>query len=254
MGNIKVGAQLYTVRDYTQTPKDIEETLVKIKDLGFDVIQISGFGPIEPEKLASIVKNLDLDVCVTHTPYDRIANDIQNVIKEHQMLNCNVVGIGSMPAQFRGSIEGIKQFIEFANKTGDILYESGLKFAYHNHNFEFEKYNGKPIMDMLIEETNPQNVEFILDTFWLQSGGVNPVTYINKVANRMSVCHFKDMAIREFKQVFAELGNGNLDFHSMYKACENSGVKYIVIEQDTCDGNPFDSLKTSLDYMNKNFK
>lgn len=253
MGNIKVGAQLYTVRDFTQTPDDIYKTLTKIKNLGFDVIQVSGFGAIEPQKLADMINDLKLDVCATHTPYKRLTDDIENVIKEHKMLNCNVVGLGMMPNEFKDSIDKIKEFIKSINDIANRLYKDGLKFAYHNHNFEFEKYDNKTIMDMLIEQTDPQKVEFILDTYWLQAGGVNPVTYINKVANRMQVCHFKDMAVEGFKQVFAEIGNGNLDFHSIYKACENSGVKYIVIEQDICKGDPFDSLKISLDYMNKTF-
>lgn len=253
MKNIKIGAQLYTVRDFTKTPEDIEKTLYKIKSMGFNVVQISGLGYIEPTKLADIINKLSLEVCVTHTPYERMLNDIDNVISEHKLLNCDAVGLGSMPNQFRGSLEGCKEFIISINKIAEYLYKSGLKFAYHNHNFEFEKFNNKTIMDILIEETNPQSVEFIIDTYWIQAGGANPVTYVNKVANRMSVCHFKDMAVREFKPVYAEIGNGNLDFHAIYKACENSGVKYIVIEQDDCDGNPFDSLQISLDYMNKTF-
>jgi sugar phosphate isomerase/epimerase len=157
-----------------------------------------------------------------------------------------------MPQSFRGSLEGTRAFIKTANEISEKLSAVGMKFAYHNHNFEFEKYEGKTFIDTLIEELNPE-IEFIIDTYWVQAGGADPVEYINKVAGRMSVCHFKDMAITVGQQCFAEIGNGNMNFKAIYKACELAGVRYIVIEQDHCNGDPFESLKISLDYMNKNF-
>lgn len=242
---IQLGAQLYTIREFTQTPEDIEKSLRKIKALGFHSIQISGFGYMDPQKLADLVHELDLDVCVTHSPFDRMQNDLDALIEEHRMLGCDTIGLGSMPAKYHGSLEGIRQFIADTRDIAKHIKAAGMQFAYHNHNTEFQKSDGILPMDVLIEETVPEEFHFILDTYWLQMGGVNPAAYIRRVKDRMKVCHFKDFAVVNHVPTIAEIGVGNIDFAECFRACEDAGVKYIVIEQDTCPRDPFDCLANS---------
>ena len=99
----KIGIQLYTLRDYIQTYEQTEKTFKFVKDLGTNVIQISGIGPIEPEKVAFLVDKYDMDVCVTHTGFDRMQHDLDNVIAEHKMMHCDCLGIGGMPKEARES-------------------------------------------------------------------------------------------------------------------------------------------------------
>ncbi len=242
---MKLGAQLYTIRDFTKTPEDIEKSLRKIKALGFDTIQISAFGPIDPKRLADLVHELDLDVCVTHSSFDRMQNDLDRLIEEHRMLGCDTIGLGIMPEPYRGSLEGIRRFIADTRGIAREIKAAGLQFAYHNHNMEFQKYDGILPMDLLIEETDPDDFHFILDTYWLQMGGVSPAAYIRRVKNRMKVCHFKDFAVVDWRPTIAEIGAGNIDFVECYRACEDANVRYIVIEQDTCPRDPFDCLACS---------
>ena len=254
---MKLGAQLYTVRQFTKTPEDIEKTLRKIKAMGFDVIQISGFGPIDPHKLADLIHELDFDVCVTHNSYDRFVNDLDNLIEEHRLMGCDTIGIGSMPNQFRGSKEGAEAFIKEFNEISKKIADTGMKFGYHNHDFEFERFDGRLVMDMLLEDTDP-SFGFIMDTYWLQAGGVSPADYIRRAAGRMKVCHFKDMQIvkneafpRKLGPTFTEVGEGNLNLASCMKACIETGVSHIVIEQDICQIDPFDSLAISYKNLKK---
>ena len=252
---MKLGAQLYTVRVFTKTPEDIEKTLRKIKSMGFDVVQISGFGPMDPHKLGDLVHELDLDVCITHSSYDRIVGDLDNLIEEHRMMGCDAIGIGSMPQKFRGSAEGVEAFIKEMIPVAKKLADAGMSFGYHNHNFEFMRFDGRLLMDRLIEDS-PKEFGFILDTYWLQAGGVTPSDYIRKTAGRMKVCHFKDMQIvpdekGRASQLFTEVGEGNLNLADCMKACVESGVSHIVIEQDICPGDPFESLAVSYKNLKK---
>ncbi len=241
---IKVGAQLYTLRNFMQTPEDIEKTLTRVKQMGFDVVQLSGHGEIDPHRLADIVHSLGLDVCITHIPYDRLVNDLDNVIAEHRLLHCDAVGLGGMPVEFRGSAAGAKAFMAAMQPVVEKLTANGMKFGYHNHNFEFEKFDGRRVIDMLIEDTS-RNFGFIQDTYWVQAGGGDPAAYVRRVAGRMKVIHFKDMAIYGGKQEFAPVGEGNLDFRPVIGALRDTGVEYIVIEQDECRSDPFDCLAVS---------
>ena len=131
-------------------------------------------------------------------------------------------------------------------KSAKKIKDAGMQFAYHNHSFEFEKYNGRRGMDILIEDSDKDLFNFIIDTHWVHTGGCNPVEYINKVAGRMKVCHFKDYKIVSNERKFAEIGTGNLDLDACYRACRNTGVEYIIIEQDSTDIDIFESTEISF--------
>lgn len=243
-----LAAQLYTVREFMKTPEDIRASLKKVRDIGYTSVQVSGIGHIEPKELKRITDELGLSICATHIPYKRFREDLENVIKEHQLYQCPYVGIGSMPPEFRNE-EGFYRFAKEFDKIGAELKKNGLQFVYHNHRFEFEKFNGKLGLEILMDETGPENFWFLLDTYWVQSGGADPVRWIHKLKGRMGVIHFKDMAILNDQQIFAEIGNGNLEWDSIIQACSETGIEWIAIEQDTCLGDPFDSLKQSYEFL-----
>lgn len=246
MASIKLGAQLYTLRDYIKTYEDCEATFKYLNDIGINVIQISGIGPIPAEKVAYLVEKYNMDVCVTHTSFDRMRTDLDTVMKEHKMLGCDTLGIGAMPDEFRKDTESLNEFIKITSEIGKRMHDNGLQFAYHNHAFEFAKLdNGRRIFDVLIEDTKPEEFSFIGDTYWFQYGGVNPCDYIKKIENRMKVCHFKDYKFANDKPAFAEIGTGNLNLDDIYNTCKATGVKYIVIEQDICEIDPRESMAIS---------
>jgi sugar phosphate isomerase/epimerase len=248
---MKIGAQLYTVRDYTKTPRDIEETLRRIKAIGFGVIQISAFGPCDPGLLAGWVKELGLEVCVTHTPWTRLADpvELKAVIAEHQKLGCPQIGLGAMPWDiYPNSYEGYTRFIKKINEICKQVKDAGLSFGYHNHDFEFQKFKGLPAIDRLIEEC--PGLEFILDTFWVQAGGGSPVRYIKKLEGRIRTIHFKDYRIVNRTRQIAEIGEGVLDWDEIIPLCKAVKIPYAVIEQDSdflID--PFESLIQSRNYL-----
>jgi sugar phosphate isomerase/epimerase len=248
---MKIGAQLYSARDYTKTPADIEDTLRRVKAIGFEVIQISGFGPCDVDLLAGWIKELGLDVCVTHVPWNRLADplELKKVVSEHRKFGCTHIGLGSKPTDvFPNSYEGYTRFIKKANEICRLLKAEGMTFGYHNHDFEFQKWDGVRAMDRIIEEC--PEIQFILDTFWVQAGGGNPASYIKKLAGRIKVIHFKDYRIKDRTRQFAEIGEGNLEWDEIIAACKETRIPYAVIEQDgDFLSDPFESLALSLSFL-----
>lgn len=244
-----IAAQLYTLRSRLRTRKNIEASLKRIKEIGYNAIQVSGMGPIAPEFLKSMIDEIGLKICATHTPYDRIIKDTDAVIREHTLWNCEYVGLGAMPIKYRTSRKGYETFAKEFSEIGRIYKQNGLGLVYHNHRFEFEKFNGKVGMEILFEESDPETFGFELDTYWVQAGGANPAEWIYKVKGRMGVVHFKDMAIKSNKQVFSEIGEGNLNWPTIIKACDETGVKWAAVEQDVCPSDPFKSLKISFENL-----
>ncbi len=250
MSDIKLGVQLYTLREQCKDAASFEETLKFLQSIGCNVIQISAIGDIHPEIVAELVDKYKMDVCVTHKPYDRMKNDLDALIHEHNLIHCDNIGIGAMPGNIHESFEGVTGFIAKCNEIASLMKKQGKQLCYHNHAFEFEVYDGKRTFERLIEEA--PELHFIPDTYWMQVGGVNPAEYLKKLKGRVEVCHFKDMRIVNSAQRFAECGTGNIDFDACYASCKEIGVQYIVIEQDLCyDKHPYDSVKIGFEGLRR---
>ena len=193
---IQLGAQMYTLREYTKTAEGLREALHKVKDMGYRAVQLSGHGAdIAVEQAAEYLQETGLQCAATHISFEEMQDDLAAVVKKHRAWNCQYAGVGSMPGKYRGSAEGFRAFAKDASQVAKALADEGLHFIYHNHHFEFEKFDGKLGYEILLEESAPQ-VQFELDTFWVQTGGGDVVDWIKRLQGRMDVVHFKDMTGR----------------------------------------------------------
>ncbi|MGI5885756.1 MAG: sugar phosphate isomerase/epimerase family protein [Candidatus Spyradocola sp.] len=247
----QLGAQMFTVRAYTQTEKDLLVTFRKLREIGYKAVQISAIGADIPvAAVAAGLQENGLTCAATHISFDDCKKDLAAVVEKHRAWGCEYVGIGSMPDAYRADAAGFARFAREASDIADALAKEGLKFVYHNHNFEFRSFGGKTGMQILFEETSP-NFQFELDTFWVQKGASDVRAWIEKVRGRMDVVHFKDMALDDrSEQVMAEIGQGNLNWDGILAACRDIGVKWYLVEQDDCRGrDPFESLKISYDFL-----
>lgn len=243
-----IAAQLYTLRDFCKNEEDFKQTLIKVKEIGYQAVQVSGVGPIAPEKIKEIADEVGLQICATHVSYDELVNNLDFSVQKHKLWNCKYVGLGGLPNEYR-SAEGYSDFAKKFSEIAKSLQEHDLQFIYHNHHFEFEKFNGRTGMDILREESDFDAFGFELDTYWVQVGGASPVDMIHQVKGRMGVVHLKDLAIVDNKQVYAEIGEGNLNFKQIIAACREIGVEWYVVEQDECLRDPFESLAISFNNL-----
>jgi len=248
---MKIGAQLYTVREFTQTAEDFAATIKKIADIGYEYVQVSAIGPIPTQDVADICKANGVGITITHTNQARVKDETDAVIAEHRILGADYIGIGSMPIEYRNA-EGIKRFIADFAPAAEKIHAAGMTFMYHNHAFEYQKYDGKLMMDYLIE--GMPNIGFTLDTYWVQVGGADPAAWLKKLAGRVNVVHFKDVIYADDKQLMGEVMEGNLNWESIFVACREAGVQYAMVEQDNCYGaDPFKCLETSYNNLTKYF-
>ncbi|MHB9133202.1 MAG: sugar phosphate isomerase/epimerase family protein [Armatimonadota bacterium] len=239
-----IAAQLYTLRDFMKTPRDIATTMHRVKAMGYDGVQLSALGPIDPKELADILHGEGIAAAATHVSVDRLLNDLPALIDEHRMWGCRHVAIGGLPGEYR-SREGYVKFAGVATEIARKLAEAELTFSYHNHSFELERFDGKTGLEMIYENSSDQVLAEI-DTYWIQHGGADPVDWINRVSRRMVIVHFKDMGFADGNQVMAEVGEGNLNWPRIIDACRACGVQWYAVEQDVCRRDPFESLEISL--------
>ncbi|WP_338045972.1 sugar phosphate isomerase/epimerase [Paenibacillus sacheonensis] len=248
-----MAAQLYTLRDYLKTPEDMAATLKRVKEIGYNAVQVSGIGPIGHRELKALTDREGLEICATHVGYADLTTRIDEIIEQHHNWECRYVGIGGLPESYRGSAEGYAAFASEASEIGKRLQDAGLTFIYHNHDFEFAKFAGRTGMEILLEQSDPEAFHFELDVYWAQAGGADPIDWIRRFKGRMEVVHLKDMVVTSAReQRYAEIGEGNMNFAGILAACREIGVEWGAVEQDSCyDRNPFDSLAISLAQLKK---
>ena len=242
----RIGAQLYTARDFLKTDEDFYESIKKLNKTGYKQVQASGVGIEDASYIKKTCDEFGMEISCTHRPYDNYINKLSDEIQYHKTLDCKIAGLGGMPVEYRNG-ENIMEFINIMNEIYDKLQKEGIEFAYHNHSFEFIKVNGKFLMDYLIEYGK---FSFIVDTYWLAYAGINPPDYIKKLGKRAICVHYKDLAMADAKEVkMAPIGYGNLDWDKINKACEEAGVKYALVEQDFCEEDPFICLEKSYNFL-----
>lgn len=258
----RVAAQMFGFREFTKTAADAAKAMKRVKKIGYDYAQISGFGPIP----AADIRALCLDAGVTpigaHIGLPKFREDWKKVVADCKDLGISYVAIPWLDAKQQKSLADWKKlFREFEGYAKRFAAE-GITVQYHNHDFEFRQYGvkrgagGKALLDMLYEGTTALQAE--LDLGWVARGGCNPVNWVRKVAGRMDQVHFKDWCPMEPTEKdpnrnwgFRAIGQGSLDWPEILKACKKAGVRDFIVEQDSCPvtGDPFLEYGISRKYL-----
>ena len=240
---MEIGAQFFTIRDFCKNLDDFEESLKKVAEIGYKYVQISGTCDYNAEWLDEKLKENGLKCVLTHIPSDKLISDSEKVCHEHTIFGCDYVGLGC----YNFVENTIDDFYAQYADTIRTVSANGKYFMYHNHDGEFIKRDGKLVLDGLAERFSPDELGFTLDTFWIQAGGGDPGYWIEKLSGRVPCIHLKDFA---HGRKMAVIGEGNINFDRVFEKAEKAGTKYMLVEQDDCNGeDPFDCLKRSYEYL-----
>jgi len=261
-GNKKVGVQLYTVRD--QIAKDAKGTLRKIAGLGFKEVENFGYNGkffgMEPAEYKALLSELKMKAISGHYMYGNfgnkkipgtILNGWDQAVTDAAAIGQKYMVVAYLLPEERTSINDYKKIAAELNIAGKKCKDAGIQLCYHNHDFEFQEIDGQIPFDILTKETDPSLVKIELDLYWVMKAGKDPIELFNQHKGRIALWHVKDMDKTESKN-FTEVGNGVIDFTTIFKNAELSGMKHFFVEQDVCPGSPFDSIKMSIDYIKSN--
>ena len=259
------GLQLYSIRDRFTDDESIANAFKKMKEMGYSYAQTAYvYDFIPPERFAELAHDSGITFCGTQCAWTNFTEDPDAMIEFNKALGTNNIGIGGMPSQPRKSLDALKSFIKDFNRLAEKFAKHGMRFTYHNHSFEFVKFDGKTIFDYLVEGLDPVNTSFVLDTYWVQHGGADVRATIERLEGRIDILHLKDMeACHQYTlsddkilqaPAITEIGNGNINFKDIIPLAEKCGVKYFVVEDDRAPTvGSFEAVKTSADYLLKNF-
>lgn len=229
---MKLGAQLYSVHKHLDTPEGVREMFLAMKEIGYENVQLSGHKPVDAETLLEIQRESGMKIVITHNDPDRVRFDTDEVIREHKIFGCPVIGLGSMPKCYREDGAGARKFVEDFSEAAKKIEAAGLHIAYHNHAFELTTAydETKNVFDYLIEAC--PTWYFTADVYWIRKGGYDPAAYLRKIGSeRLVNVHLKDMDATEAQDICA-CGDGVIDFAALTEVCEELGVENVLVEQD----------------------
>lgn len=270
MSKFPVALQLYSVRD--DVAKDLEGTLRKVKAMGYDGVEFAGPFDRPASEVKALCDEIGLVPLSAHIAMEILLDDPDDFLAQYKALGCEQMVLPFLSNEYRPGNDKFWEVIGNAKTIGESCKKAGLKFAYHNHDFEFTKIDGEYALDILYSQVPADLMETQLDTCWVNVGGADPVEYIKKYAGRAFTVHLKDFIGQKAAKMYALLGDANneqkqvsdseafclrpvgygkQDFPAILQACEEAGVKWLIVEQDdpSMGKTPLECAEMSINYL-----
>ncbi len=260
-----ISLQLYSVRDDMQ--KDPKGTIEAVAKVGYREVEHAGYGAgkfygMTPPEFKRLLAANGLTMPSGHTPLlprhldasGNFTDEWKQTVDDATTLGQKYVISPWIDVSMRKSVDGLKKVTDLFNKAGELCRKSGMKFGYHNHDFEMTQVDGQVIYDILLANTDPKLVTLEMDVGWVVTGGADPVAWFKKYPGRFELLHMRDVKRMPGHEhpVGVELGDGIVNFVEILKAKKLAGVQYYVVEQEEYgQKTPLDSITSDYQRIAK---
>jgi len=255
-----IGLQLYSLR--LQLPKDVKGTIEKVAQAGYKEVETYGYSVkdkywgLDPKSFKTLLKDNGLTAPSGHYGMDKFITDgnqdeLKSYIEAAKIIDSEFITVPYLGDSLRKTPDDYKKVAARLNEAATLCKASGLKLAYHNHNFEFEKHGDVTGYEIMLKETDPNLVQFELDLYWVVRSGNDPAKLFAAHPGRFPMWHVKDMD-KANNTINTEVGSGTINFKDIYSHAKEAGLKHFIVEQENFSLDPYVSIKQSADYIKKN--
>jgi len=242
----RIGLQLYTVRDMMKA--NVEDTLAKVAGIGYKEVEFAGYFDRTPAALRATLDKLGLTSPASHIGYDAIdPAKINATLDAANALGNKFIIVAYLVDTQRKTLDDWKRHAEAFNRAGQAAAARDMKFAYHNHDFEFVPLDGKIPYDVLLESTDPSLVKMEMDLYWITKAGGDSSAYFNRWPGRFNLVHVKDSAGAPQHEM-REVGGGSIPFGTIFAQRKKGGIEYFFVEHDN-PKDPIASITASYQYL-----
>jgi sugar phosphate isomerase/epimerase len=249
--NSQIAIQLYTLR--ALGAEDFPGMLRQVADAGYKNVEFAGYGGMAAGDLKQTLDELGLRTVSAHVPFDRFDNEIDTVIGELNTLEAEYAVVPWLKPEARPTTrDAALALAEKLNQFAQSCKAGGLRFGYHNHDFELKKVDGdKTVLDLIAETTDPDLVTIQLDIYWAEYAGGDAVAMTRHFAGRLPMIHAKDLESKESGSD-AVVGEGVIDFPAVIAAARESDTEWFIVEQDNPNpADPVSDVRRSLQNLEK---
>jgi len=235
-----VGLQLYSVR--AQLGKDVPGTLAEVQGWGVKYVELAGTYGLSSADFKAQLDAHGLVALSGHFAFDQWAKDPEAVLSQADALGLKYVGCAWVPHEGPFDEASCRKAIEVFNQAGAAAAKHKMQFFYHTHGYEFQPFGDGTLFDLLVQGTDPKNVKFEMDIFWIAHAGQDPVKLLAKYPRRFALMHLKDMKkgtstglLTGSSDVSNDVtfGAGQLDLPAILREAKKTGVKWYFIEDES---------------------
>jgi sugar phosphate isomerase/epimerase len=249
-----IGLQLYTLRD--TIPGAPKEILKKVAAFGYQELETYGYEDgkifgLPFSEFIEFVNGLGMKTVSGHYGLNQISGDVwKRAVDDAQKHGQPYMVLPYLNAEDRKTLDDYKKICEQINQAGQVCNAAGVRFGYHNHDFEFAELEGQIPYDLMLSEIDPKNCGMEMDLYWVVRAGHDPVKYFEKYPGRFEQWHVKDMDKSDPGRN-ADIGTGSIDFKELFTKAEQSGLKHFYVEQESYPGAPIESVESSIKNLKK---
>ena len=234
-----IGVQLYTVRAVMAT--DPEGTLATIADIGYEEVELAGLYGMSAREMKAWLDAVGLAATSSHHSLEEVRGSWEATLEAAVALGQRLVVVPALPVAERDG-EALRRVADDFNRAGEAARAAGLRFGYHNHDWEMRPGpDGARPIDLLLDRTDPELVDWQMDVFWVVHAGVDPMAELDARAGRVTSLHVKD---RTAAGEMADVGAGVIDFRPVLARASELGLLHQYVEHDE-PGDPIASVRAS---------
>jgi sugar phosphate isomerase/epimerase len=250
-----LGVQLYTIRDMLKG-NNLPQLLKQVRAIGYQELELfPALYKHTATELSTMIRRAELTAPSGHFNYE----DFVSKIPYARRLGLKWMVCPMLPKAQWGSPEGFRRAAAAFNQWGKQCQQHGMRFAFHNHNYEFQDLKGTTGFDILLKETDPELVWLEMDAYWITQAGRDPVLLLNQLGKRVRMLHLKDrkahvptsQVLDDSAENFTEVGKGTIAWRPLLALAQKLGIEHYFVEQDKSDTSPMDSLKISYEFLRK---
>lgn len=252
----RIGLQLYSLREEIPSA-GLEAVLKKIAAAGYNSVEFYGFNTKDAyfknsgKEVAALLKTNNMIAPSGHYDLKLFEKDGQQTVDAALAIGNKYVVVPYLTADLRKSLDDYKVIAEKLNKIALLCKQNNIKMAYHNHDFEFTKYEGDVCgYDILLKETDKALVNFELDLYWVVTAGRNPIELFEKNPGRFKMWHVKDKD-KSNPKLQTEVGSGSIDFKPIFAKAKLAGLEYFYVEQENFAIPSDESIRKSIGFIKK---
>lgn len=246
----RIALALWSLRRHLTTPDELTETLSRVRQLGFQRVELGGLPPLPPRELRRRLDDAGLGACGSLEDPGQVLAEPTEVAERLELLGCRlaVCPLPNVPLTSRAELAALADAL---SRSGERLRSRGRLLAYQPRARDFRKLEGRTILDGLLELSDPFMLHAELDTYAVQLGGGDPAAYAARLSGRLPCLQLTDYAIGDAEQPrSAALGDGNLNFRVILREAEAAACELYVVKQDPApELDAFAEVEKSLRYL-----
>jgi sugar phosphate isomerase/epimerase len=244
-----VGIQMYSLRDMADA--DLPGTLQMLQGIGYPEIELFQLHGRTAPQLRALLDQYSIRAVAAHVGIDRWRTQLQTVLDEAETLGLTYVGLPGIFPPPAADVASYRSIARELNRYGNAAADRGLRFYYHNHDFEFASNQGQVLYDVMLNNTDPDVVFYELDLYWIITAGRDPLDYLGRYDQaRWPLFHAKDRTTGQFGSggTFADLGEGIINFERIFRELENKHYHHFFVERDT-QADPPRTARVGYEYL-----